>query len=169
MFSKNLGKIALVSLVLLLIYYVDVKSSMYGNGIFRTNYSLGNGLYLLKINERYVTFDKNWKFEDYIINNDNYVTKNNDTLQIKKVLGFLKTEKETLIKVSTLNEKCLYLAYKSRKEVYSFNPTLVDCRKSISDTFHEIVDFNKIPFFVYYWKVIFLVIILTQILIIFKY
>jgi hypothetical protein len=129
---------------------MDKNAARYGQGLFIHYSDILYGTHLTKINDIYITYDKNWQYEGYIMPNYNYITLGNDTLKVEKIIAYGVNKKSFVVSIRTENERNVFLQFKNQKQVYDFQPKLMNNISSQDYIFW--IDLHHKPFYVKFWK-----------------
>jgi hypothetical protein len=132
----------------LFIFTFDKYCSKFGNGIIHHHYDLKFGLKLYKLNDVYLTSDKNWKFETYIAPSENYILKNGDTILIVNLFGYSIGKENVSVDIKSNDGSLLTFTFFNLESVHLNNPIITSTIKKSNKNF---IDIKNKPFFVKKW------------------
>lgn len=134
-------KIVLVIMIFtpLFVYFYDKHAAKFGNGIYNHYSELNFGMRVTKINQVYITYDKNWKYESYLAPQIEYETQSRKIFKVKKVVGYCLLDKAIIIRFKDDINQLIEFSFNKQSAVYINKPTVKvsnfgDCKNYIDLT-----------------------------------
>jgi len=161
---KPILKFVFASLILIFVYFLDINSSKYGNGLFHKYYELNYEAELTHVEGVWITYEAGLC---YMCPSNEYITKNKDNFLISKITGYKNAENNLIIRFESLyNGEDLCFVFRNKESVYSSTPVVLSFEKAERKYGSKgWVDFEYIPPVYYYWRAICLFLVLFSIII----
>ncbi|MCK0203252.1 hypothetical protein MWN41_09530 [Ornithobacterium rhinotracheale] len=140
-----------VFFIVLSILYLDNSASKYGNGIFKKYYNLKYNTSITKISDTYITYNDLEFGMGYIMPNERF----NDKIFVTSLLGY-SVENICLKIFVQSNNQIIQLSFVNKAEIVNKNPDT----KIMSGLPIDAVNLSAVPFYIYYWKPIFGILVL---------
>lgn len=144
-----------IIVITILLFFFDKRASYYGNGVLNSYYDLNYDTSITKISDIYIT-DNSLEYGMGYISPKEYYT---DSLFIDKLLGYNNTEKYLTIYILSKGE-IKQLTFYNNRMIKDKSPMI----KSIKKLPDNIINLTSQPPLYYYWKVIFMIGVLMNII-----
>jgi len=129
------------------VFIGDKISSKYGRGVYHKYTDIKFGTSITKINDVFITTDKDWRYEGYIFSNGNYITLEQDTFFVKSIVGYCSKSGLSVFIMNNEN-KLIKLHFHNRESIYRNNPK-VDYLNNINCS--KFINIKNPPFLIKYW------------------